>query len=303
MHQPPGFYDRTRPSHVCLLRKSLYGLKQAPRAWYQRFATYLTSICFQGSQSDHSLFVFHSGPDTAYLLLYVDDIVLTASSTSLLSRLMALLRSEFAMTDLGSLSYFIGVSMSRTPTALFLHQQKYALEIVDKACMTSCKPATTPVDCKSKLDAASSPKVEDPTSYHSLAGALQYMSFTRPEIASAVQQICLYMHDPREHHLQALKWIIRYIKDTFDMGLHLGRSRFDSLTTYSDADWAGCPETRRSTSGFAVYLGDNMVSWSFKRQATISRSSAEAEYRGVANAVAETCWLRNLLYELRVPLR
>ena len=110
------------------------------------------------------------------------------------------------------------------------------------------------------------------------------------------------MHDPRESHFALIKRILRYIKGTMDYGLALSRSRSHELVVYSDADWAGCPDTRRSTSGYCVFLGDNLISWSSKRQHTVSRSSAEAEYRGVANAVAETCWIRQLLSELRRPL-
>lgn len=110
------------------------------------------------------------------------------------------------------------------------------------------------------------------------------------------------MHDPREHHFSALKRILRYIKGTIRHGIHLYRSTTTGLVAYSDADWAGCPSSRRSTSGYCVFLGDNLISWSSKRQPTISRSSAEAEYRGVANAVSETTWLRTLLMEMKISL-
>ncbi|KAJ0454688.1 putative RNA-directed DNA polymerase [Helianthus annuus] len=122
-----------------------------------------------------------------------------------------------------------------------------------------------------------------------IAGALQYLTFTRPDITYAVQQVCMHMHAPCLDHWHALKRILRYVKGTSSFGITLGPSRVTSLVAYTDADWAGCPDTRRSTSGYCVYLGDNLISWSSKRQATVSRSSAEAEYRGVANVVAEIC--------------
>ena len=131
---------------------------------------------------------------------------------------------------------------------------------------------------------------------------MQYLTFTRPDIAYAVNEICLFMHDPRQPLLQALNRIIRYIQGTKDHGLQLLKSNINHLVAYSDADWTGCPDTRRSTSGYAVYLCDNVISWSSKRQQTVSRSSAEAGYKGIANAVAETCFLRNLLLELHCPL-
>ncbi|GKD62013.1 ribonuclease H-like domain-containing protein [Tanacetum coccineum] len=143
--------------------------------------------------------------------------------------------------------------------------------------------------------------VQDPTLYRSLAWGLQYLTFTRPDLSYAVQQIYLYMHDPRELHFSALKRILRYVGGTVDFGLQLYVSATISLVGYTNADWSGCPSTRRSTSGYCVFLGDNILSWSAKRQHIISRFSAEAEYRGVANFVAETAWIRNLLRELHSP--
>ncbi|GJU70548.1 ribonuclease H-like domain-containing protein [Tanacetum coccineum] len=237
MHQPPGFRDYVHSDYVCLLQRSLYGLKQ--------------------------------GTDTAYLLLYVDDIVLIVSSESLLQQIIRSLHQEFAMTDLGPLNYFLGILVTRDSSGLFLSQKKYALEILGKAHMANCNPCRTPIDTESKLG-SDGDLVSDPTLYRSLAGSLQYLTFTRPDISYAVQQL--------------------FSSSTTD------------LVAYSDADWVGCPTTRRSTFGYCIFLGNNLLSWSSKRQPTLSRSSAEAEYRGVANDVAETFWLRNLLRKLHTPL-
>ncbi|GJS86480.1 ribonuclease H-like domain-containing protein [Tanacetum coccineum] len=239
------------------------------------------------------------GTDTAYLLLYVDDIVLTASSEILLQQIIRSLHQEFAMTDLGPLNYFLGISVSRDSSGLFLSQNKYAVEILDRAHMVNCSPNRTPIDTESKLG-SDGDLVSDPTLYWSLVGSLQYLTFTRPDISYAVQQVCLYMHDPREPHFSALKRILRYVRGTLDYGLQLFSSSNTDLAAYSDR--AGCPTTRRSTSGYCVFLGNNLLSWSSKRQSTLSHSIAEAEYRDVANVVAETCWLRNLLRELHTPL-
>jgi hypothetical protein len=301
MHQPMGFRHPQLPHHVCRLKKSLYGLKQAPRAWYQRFTDFVATIGFTHSACDHSLFIYSHGRHTAYLLLYVDDIILTTSSPHLKTTIMHALAKEFAMKDLGPLTYFLGIAVRRDNNGLFLSQQKYASDILSRANMTNCNSCQTPVDTNSKLGASAGNPVSDPTHFRSLAGALQYLTFTRPDISYAVQQICMHMHDPREGHLNALKRILRYIKGTLSMGLHLKPGPNSSLVSYTDADWAGCPDTRRSTSGFCIFLGDNLVSWSAKRQSTISRSSAEAEYRGVAHVVSEICWLRNLLLELHRP--
>ncbi|GJR38141.1 ribonuclease H-like domain-containing protein [Tanacetum coccineum] len=301
MHQPPGFVDSRYPNHVCLLQRSLYGLKQAPRAWFQRFAGYATRAGFSPSRCDSSLFIYTQGSQVAYLLIYVDDIILTASSPVLLQQIVDSLHKEFDMTDLGALNYFLGISDVRHPTGLFLSQKKYARQLLERAHMVNCNPSRTPVDTDSKLGPDGVP-VQDPTLYRSLAGGLQYLTFTRPDLSYAVQQVCLYMHDPREPHFAALKRILRYVQGTLELGLQLYASATTSLVGYTDADWAGCPSTRRSTSGYCVFLGDNLLSWSAKRQHTISRSSAEAEYRGVANVVAETAWIRNLLRELHSPL-
>jgi hypothetical protein len=167
--------------------------------------------------------------------------------------------------------------------------------------MTNYNPCSTPVDTQGKLSEAEGPPVADPTAYRSLAGALQYLTFTQPDITYAVQQVCLHMHDPREPHLTALKRLLCYLWGTLDYGLLLHQASSTDLTIYTDADWAGCPDTRRSTSGYAVFLGGILVSWSSKRQPVVSRSSAEAEYRAVANGVAEATWLRQLLAELHTP--
>ncbi|GKA73993.1 ribonuclease H-like domain-containing protein [Tanacetum coccineum] len=228
-----------------------------------------------------------TGLDIAYLLLYVDDIVLTASSTVLLTRIITLLHGEFAMTDLGSLNYFLGISAQRSKAGLFLSQSKFAAEILERAHVQHCNPCKTPVDTESKLGSDGDP-ISDPTLYRSLAGALQYLTFTRPDISYAVQQICLYMHDPRDPHFNALKRILRYVRGTLDHGLQLHVSSTSQLTAFTDVDWAGFPVTRRSTSGYCVFLGDNLLSWSAKRHVTLSRSSAQAEYRGVANVHQRT---------------
>ncbi|XP_071693039.1 uncharacterized mitochondrial protein AtMg00810-like [Rutidosis leptorrhynchoides] len=280
MHQPLGFRDPRYPDHVYLLQKSLYGLKQAPKAWFQQFAGYAQRLGFQQSCCDTSLFICRQGTEI---------------------QIITSLHMEFAKTDLGLLNYFLRISATSTSTGMFISQAKYALEILERAKMANCHPCQTPADPCSKLT-SDCPPILDPTLYHCLAGALQYLTFTRPDLSYAVQQICLFMHDPREPHLLSLKRILRYVKDTLHIGLQLFAFSTTSLVACSDADWARFPTARRSTSGNCVLLDNNLLSWSSKRQLTPSRSSAEAEYRGVANAVAETCWVRNLLRKLHCPL-
>jgi hypothetical protein len=236
--QPAGFVDSSCPGVVCRLNKSLYGLKQAPRAWYSRFATFLLTLGFVEAKSDTSLFIYHHADGVAYLLLYVDDIVLIASSSQLLQRIITSLQQEFAMKDLGQLHHFLGVTVEPRQTGLLLHQRQYALDILERAEMTDCKPCSTPVDTQAKLSATLGDPVGDATAYRSLAGALQYLTFTRPDLTYVVQQICLHMHDPRESHLAALKHLLRYVRGTVDFGLVLHRSPSAELVVYTDADWA-----------------------------------------------------------------
>ncbi|WVZ83721.1 hypothetical protein U9M48_030841 [Paspalum notatum var. saurae] len=288
------FVDSARPDHVCQLNKSLYGLKQAPRVWYSCFAARLQSLGFIEAKSDTSLFVLQQGSDTSFLLLYVDDIVQTASTTALLHQIIAALQASFPMKDLGPLQHFLGIPITRTAAGMLLSQRQYTLEILERAGTTECKPDSTPVDTQDKLSCDGSP-VPDSTLYRSLVGALQYLTFTRPDITYEVQQ---------EPHLTAFKRILRYLCGTVDLGMFLALASSPlTLTVYIDADWAGCPDTRHSTSGYDVFLGDCLVSWSSKRQPTVSRSRAKAKYHAVTNGVAEATWLRQLLLELHQPLQ
>ncbi|GKD42258.1 ribonuclease H-like domain-containing protein [Tanacetum coccineum] len=180
-------------------------------------------------------------------------------------------------------------------------QVAFLLIYMDDIILTASCPALLQQITDSKLGPEDAP-VQDPTLYRSLAGRLRYLTFTCLNLSYAVQHICLYMHDPREPHLASLKRILRYVQGTLDLGFHLYASSTTSVFGYTDADWAGFPSTRMSTSGYCVFLGDNLLSWSVKRQHTLLRSNVEAEYRGVANVVAETAWLHNLLRKLHSPL-
>jgi hypothetical protein len=164
-YQPTGFTDPAHPDLVCRLYKSLYGLKQAPRAWYSQFATYLTTLGFIEAKLDTLLFIFRCGSYTVYLLLYIDDIILTASSTELLRRTISALQWEFTMKDLGPLHHFLGITVVHRPDGLFLHQRTYTLDILKRVVMTDCKPCTTPVDLQAKLAGDSRPPVEDASQF------------------------------------------------------------------------------------------------------------------------------------------
>ena len=301
MLQPPGFIDPHLPHHVCCLTKALYGLKQAPRAWFYRFSSYLFRYGFSQSKADSSLFIFNRGSSSMWLLLYVDDIVLTGNNSSLLHHFITALGHVFELKDLGLPHYFLGLQVSTTKHGMHLSQAKYAYDLLQKANMLECKPCSTPVAAKLSISAHDGVPLSSPTDYRMLVGCLQYLMLTRPDISFAINNIAQYMSNPLSTHMLAVKRILRYVKGTIDQGLLLRPQPASScLSAYSDAGWAGCINTRRSTTGYLIYHGANLVSWCSKKQPTVSRSSAESEYRALSHACAETTWHTYLLHELGV---
>ena len=302
MTQPQGFESKLYSSDfVCRLKKSLYGLKQAPRAWNERFTSFLPSLGFQASNADPSLFVQHSSLGTVVLLLYVDDIILTGSNSSLIASVISALTQEFDMKDLGQLTYFLGLQISYQSAGLFVSQTKYIKELLGKVDLQDSKPCPTPCLPYHRLLKDDGKPYSHPEQYRSIVGALQYLTFTRPDIAFSVNQACQFMHNPMESHVVAVKRILRYLKGTIDFGIWF-KPGLLHLHAYSDADWAGDPNDRRSVSGFIVYLGSSPISWASKKQHTVSRSSTEAEYRALAITAAELAWIRQLFCDLHVPL-
>jgi hypothetical protein len=231
--QPTGFVDPARPNDVCLLSRSLYGLRQAPRAWFDRFVAHVTSLGFTQSRADTSLFVYHKHGATAYLLLYVDDMILSASTTALLRHLIQRLHDAFKVKDMGPVHHFLGINVRRNSTGFFLSQAQYAEELLERAGMANCKAVPTPADTKPKTSATDGTLISDATTFRSLAGALQYLTIMRPDIAYAVQQVCLHMHAPRDVHLTMLKRILRYVKGTPTLGVQLRTITTPTLTVYS----------------------------------------------------------------------
>ena len=278
MQQPPGFEDKSKPLHICKLDKALYGLKQAPRAWYSRLSSKLQALGFAPSKSDTSLFIYNKSNTSIFVLIYVDDIIVTSSSDEAVTGLLKDLNSEFALKDLGDLHYFLGIEVKRAGNDLYLTQEKYATDLVAKSGLKGCKPALTPLSSSEKLSLSEGELLnqEDSTRYRSMVGALQYLTLTRPDISFAVNKVCQFLHAPTTVHLTAAKRILRYIKNTFNVGLTFTKSPSTLVSAFSDSDWAGCLDDRRLTGGFAVFLGPNLISWCAKKQATVSRSSTEA---------------------------
>ncbi|CAN6557283.1 unnamed protein product [Malus baccata var. baccata] len=223
---------------------------------------------FHMSQSDTSLFVKHDGTDIVVLLLYVDDIILTGSN-----------KTQVQYKANGD---------------IFIHQSKYARDLLHKAGMDGCKPTATPCKPHTQLLATEGTILEDPSAYRSLVGALQYLTFTGPDLSYAVGVACQYMNTPTDIHFDLVKRILRYIQGTLQCGLTYSASQDTSLTAFSDSDWAADPNTRRSVTGFVVFMGSNPISWQSKKQASVSRSSTEAEYKALAHCAADIVWIRLL---------
>ncbi|KAM1171421.1 hypothetical protein ACFX2G_022146 [Malus domestica] len=298
MQQPPGFVDASQPSFVCKLNRSLYGLKQAPRAWYDKLGSTLLSLGFANSKSDCSLFVCTS-PSLVIVLVYVDDILVTGPNSSHCQAFIQKLSTLFPVKDLGPLHYFLGLEVHRSSDGIFMSQGKYAMDLLIKTKMEGCKPCATPLGT-GKLDHIGT-LLPDPKEYRSIVGALQYLTWTRPDLSFAVNQVCQFLHCPRDTHFQAVKRILRFLKGSVDQGIWFKKGSLQ-LTAFSDADWAGCVFYRRSTSGYCVYFGPNLISWSAKKQATVARSSTEAEYRSLALTAAELTWICKIFKDITFPL-
>ncbi|XP_019173884.1 PREDICTED: uncharacterized protein LOC109169456 [Ipomoea nil] len=172
-------------------------------------------------------------------------------------------------------------------------------DILQRAGMSECKPLATPAAVTQPVSQSTDP-FHNLTHYRRLTGALQYLTITRPDLSYAVNRLCQFMHTPTEDHWGLLKCVLRYIKGTLDYGLRVSPSVSSDIHAYSDSDWAGCPVDRKSTSGYAVYLGTNLVSWVSRKQRTVARSSTEAEYKGLADVCAEVTWIVSLLRELHL---
>jgi hypothetical protein len=277
MAQPPGFHDLDKPEFVCKLRKAIYGLKQAPRAWYHELRNFLHASGFSNSLADTSLFIFHQQSHLIYLLVYVDDIIVTGDNEHAINQFIQRLAARFSLKDLGSLQYFLGVEIQSHPTGgKLLSQHRYIMDLLHRTNMAYAKPTSTPLPpgCKLSLDMGA--PLADPTHYRATIGSLQYLSLTRPDVCFAVNKLSQFMHKPTDVHWKLVKRLLRYLLGTVNHCLLLHRHSPCSVHAFSDADWGGNMEDLSSTSAYVIYLGRNPISWSSKKQHTTARSSTEA---------------------------
>ncbi|RVW66926.1 Retrovirus-related Pol polyprotein from transposon RE1 [Vitis vinifera] len=262
MQPPPGL--SVESNKVCHLRRALYGLKQAPRAWFAKFSS------------------------TIFRLGY------TASPTQ------DFLSQQFEMKDLGHLSYFLGLEITHSTDGLYITQAKYASDLLSQAGLTDSKNVDTPVELNAHLTPSGGKPLSNPSLYRRLVGSLVYLTVTRPDISYVVHQVSQYLSAPRSTHYATVLRILRYLKGTIFHGLFYSAQSPLVLRAFSDADWAGDPTNRRSTTGYCFLLGSSLISWRSKKQTFVARSSTEAEYRALADTTSELLWLRWLLKDLGV---
>ena len=230
----------------------------------------------------------------------MDDIIVTGPNSSSITSLISQLQHDCAVKDLGPLHFFLGIEAIMSDHGFYLSQRRYISDLLRKTNMHEAKPISSPMASSTSLSQYQGTPLLDPSSYRSTVGSLQYLSLTRLDINFAVNKVCQFMTNPTDLHWSAVKRILRYLKHTSHHSLLLHKDSNFTIQAFSDADWASSPDDRRSTSGYCLFLGRNLISWSSRKQQTVSRSSTESEYRAIAHASAELVWLRSLLKELSV---
>ncbi|CAL1356411.1 unnamed protein product [Linum trigynum] len=308
MTQPEGFEVPGKEDYVCKLKKSLYGLKQSPRQWYKRFDSYMLELGY--SRSPYDCCVYHNKVEDGsmiYLVLYVDDMLIAARSKSDIQKLKGLLSAEFEMKDLGAAHKILGMEIyrDRSKKKLFLSQKSYIQKILSRFGMSSAKPLNTPSASNVHLSSAYAPQLEaekeymSRVPYASAVGSLMYaMVCTRPDLAHAVSVVSRFMIQPGKEHWQAVKRIFRYLKGTPDVGISFGSDTECLVSGYSDSDYAGDVDTRRSMTGYVFTLGSSVVSWKATLQSAVTLSTTEAEYMALTEAAKEGIWLKGLVGDL-----
>jgi hypothetical protein len=303
MQPPPGYEGQGE--NVLRLRKSLYGLKQAGRKWYEALARALIDLGFCITQADPGVFYLRMEVHIIILVIHVDDCVITGSSAKLIADYKAKFNARYALTDLGPVSWLLGlkVTRDRENRTICLSQTAYINTMLDRFALTDAKPLRSPMVpgiVYSKDDSPSSPQEAarmEKAPYREAIGSLMYASIaTRPDISFAVATLSQYLDNPGEIHWEAVKRIIRYLSGTRNFALTYGDERHD-LLGYSDADGA-TQEHRHAISGYAFLIDGGAISWSSRKQELITLSTAESEYVAATHAAKEALWLRRLLFEL-----
>ena len=290
MRQPEGFIAKGKEHLVCRLKKSIYGLKQSPRCWNSALDSQLKKMGFVEADSDPCIYRASAG-EMFFIGVYVDDIVLAAKSEKRLNEVKKSLSERFDIKDMGMLHYFLGVKVIQNDdmNEVWIGQPAYSRNLLQKFGMESAKPVKTPVDTSTKLVKATGGEDSiDQQLYQSAVGSLLYLSVgTRPDMAYAVSNVAKFSSHPTNKHWVAVKRIMRYLKGTSDLGLLYTKEGSSKCVGYSDSDWGGDLDDRKSTSGYLFLIGGGSVSWRSKKQSSVALSTAEAEYMALASAGQE----------------
>jgi hypothetical protein len=312
LQQPQGFAADGKEKQVCRLLKSLYGLKQASRSWNQKFDSFLTEYGLTPSTADQCVYFNHDGKGLTIVAIWVDDGLICSYNQSKIDSIVQSLNSNFEITS-GPAAMFVGLQISRirSQKLLFLHQSHYIRKVLKRFNMADCNPKKVPADPHSRLDknmCPSSPTEMDSMSkipYREAVGSLLYiMVTTRPEIAFAVNQVSRFCQNPGPLHWESVKRILSYLAGTINYGLRFcDGPNSGTLVAFSDSDYAGDQETRRSTSGNVFMFNNGPVAWGSKQQHCVTLSTAEAEYVAACEAAKVTIWLRRLLHDITFTQR
>lgn len=299
IEQPPGYIKAGEENKVYRLKKALYGLKQAPRAWYSRIDAYFQKEGFRKCPYEHTLYIKNGDEGKMlFVCLYVDDLIYTGSDGVMFENFKRSMMLEFDMSDLGRLHYFLGIEVVQSADGIFISQKKYVREILDRFQMSNCNSVTTPSDAGLKLTKDQDGKKVDSTLFKQIVGSLMYLTATRPDIMHSVSVISRYMENPTELHLLAAKRTLRYLKGTTNFGVFYKKGEKSELAGFTDSDYAGDLDDRKSTSGYVFMLSSGAVSWSTKKQPIVTLSTTEAEFVAATSCASQAIWLRNILAEL-----
>ncbi|OMP11238.1 Reverse transcriptase, RNA-dependent DNA polymerase [Corchorus capsularis] len=221
----------------------------------------------------------------------VNNVFLQGNDSNFLADFSQALASQLSLKYLNQLHYFLGIEVFQTSQGLFLSQSKYIADILSKANMSGAKKCTFPLSTSTTLTLHNGTAAVDDNEFRKIIGSLQYLTLTRPDICYAVNKLSQFMHKPTTLHLQALKRVLRYLKGTIQHGFFISPTAKPTITVYTDSDWAGNIDNRKSTSAYIIYYGKTPISWCSKKQKTVARSSTEAEYRAIAMSVSELTWI------------
>jgi hypothetical protein len=282
------------------LKKTLYGLQQAPRAWYHRLDTYLKDKGFKRGTTDSNLYIKTEDNNLLIILVYVDDIIFGCNKDPLVQWFSSTMESEFEMSMIGELSFFLGLQITQRFKGMFISQENYLREMLKIFQMEESKPVGTPMVTGCKLSKDDDSPDVDQSSYRSMIGIMLYITASLPNIMHVVGMVGRFQYAPKQSHLQAVKRIFRYLKETMTYGLWYPRNQNFQLTAYSDADWENCVDERKRTNGGAFFLGDSLVAWLSKKKVSISLSTTEAKYIVVATCCTQVLWMIQTLADLEV---